>query len=186
MLPHTTKSSVSACRQRAVRSAALAVAAALLALASPVRAGARQPPKDPPATSRDAHDQLRNTRTGQYAKDPRVEADDGPDGLRRKFSKLLACQEGQDAHHIIPLSLRAVPVVAEATNAGWDLHGQGNGICLPEKIHGHGHRKYTDELRAELGSPSLNKLSKSAKVKAVERIVERLRSSLRLRKRPLE
>ena len=45
---------------------------------------------------------------------------------------------------------------------------------------------YTDELRAELSSPALNKLARSAKVKAVEQIVERLRKSLRSRKRPLE
>ena len=114
----------------------LAVLAGAVLLFAPATdgKGSGSKPKDPSGTSRDSHDQLRSKKTGQYVEDPRVEADDGPDALRKKFSKLLACAAGEDAHHIIPLSLRTLPAVADAIKAGWDVNGTGNGICLREKI----------------------------------------------------
>jgi hypothetical protein len=180
------KPSVSACHQRAVRNAALAAFAAVLALASPVLAGRKQPPKDPPGTSRDTTGQLRDDASGKYAKDPQCETDDdGTAAMRARLRGQLSCAKDQEAHHVVPLKLRNLPMVVRAMKAGWDLNGKSNGLCLSTAVHKGCHAQYTGEVQRRLVA-DLSTVPPGKLVSQLQSIVDDFKRSLRSRRKPLQ
>jgi HNH/ENDO VII superfamily nuclease len=68
----------------------------------------------------------------------------------RLRSALGGCSARDDAHHIIPLTLRDHRIVQLAeSKGGFEFNGKMNGMCFPRELHGN-HPKYTDMVRNNL------------------------------------